>query len=52
MLCIEKVMDVQHKILFRNWHEKWLLKLREEQFTAWLEEGEVLTAGLSLHPHE
>lgn len=36
MLCIEKVMDVQHKIPSRNWHRKWWLKLREKQFTGWV----------------
>lgn len=39
MLCVEKVMDVQHKIPLRNWHKKWWLKLREKQFTGWVEEG-------------
>lgn len=51
MLCFEKVMDVQHKIPFRNCHKKWWLKLREKQFTPWPEEGKILTATLSLHPH-
>lgn len=51
MLFIEKVMNVQHKIPFRNCHKRWWLKLREKQFTAGLEKGKMLSAVLSLHPH-